>query len=89
MNETNIIDRTYGKLDEVKTFAATNPKSETLDRCFNTLERLRNNKHGVMVYDDWAPHSLFFAVVDKDMQPAGMHGEIIYHGSSVGWSVHT
>ena len=69
----------------------------TLQRCFETLERLGTKSSGAILYHDFAPMSFFF-------DAGGWCGGVIFHGptngsgpnysvhldqSFVGWSIHT
>lgn len=103
------IDHTEGKLEEIQEFALKHPKKESLDHCFKTLERIRENRNDsehlkIILYSDWAPMSLAFAIVTTDTSTCVLAGGIIYHGAvdgkkvqnftvtvneTEGWGLHT
>jgi len=88
-----IIDQTNGKLDEIKSFAATHPNGKSLTQCFEHLGRIVKNTFtdcAIWVFPDFAPMSLYFALVEATEAPyereqIKMNGGIIYHGSHDGF----
>jgi hypothetical protein len=99
-----LIDKTEGKLDEIKRFIAENPQyKESFNRCLATLERIMNNNpdYNCMLFKDWAKLSLEFIFQHKE-KPADilLRGGLIFHGNpdeslsvqltpSEGFSIHT
>ena len=83
-----VIDQTEGKLDEIKAFAKKIGKTEALGRCLAQLNKIRKNTFTncyVWLFTDFAPMSLYFAIIDSDNIPyeredIKMNGGIIFHG---------
>lgn len=80
-----LIDKTEGKLDEIKAFAETHPAKESFYRCLNSLNQkiISNPDHFgdyIELYADWAPYSLNFVHRKKGEFGSRIVGGIIYHG---------
>jgi len=78
-----LVDKTDGKLDEVKKFAKENGKLEQLE---SMLERLGNFRGRCLLFTDFAPMSFAFTVqVEKNGEWEYLfNGGLIYHGSHDG-----
>ena len=85
MHKENFVDNTNGKLDKILAFAATHPEKKSLEHCFSTLERIKEN-YGpkdveILLYADWAQMSLGFSVFNEKINRSFLSGGIIFHGS--------
>lgn len=80
-----LIDKTEGKLDEIKQFVAENPQHrESFNQCLETLERIMDNNAGYdcVLYKDFAPYSLGFTFrYREDFSNILLHGGLIFHGN--------
>lgn len=88
----HIIDKSEGKLDEIKKFAENHPAKETLYRCLHSLNQKIINNPGyfgdvVELYSDWAPYSLSFVYRKEGESGARTVGGLIYHGKVNGQGV--
>ena len=88
-----IIDQTNGKLKEVKEFAATHPKGNTLTEALCKLELMAHNRgenYAVWLFPDFAPYSLEFAIINSHLltytrEDISLNGGLIFHGSHDGY----
>jgi hypothetical protein len=54
-----ITDKSNGRLDEIKTFAKEHDLLESFNETFSRLETYTDKGYTVILYSDFAPHSLF------------------------------
>jgi hypothetical protein len=101
-----MIDQTEGALQKAKEHAKEIGMEESLQFCLDRVEQIAANRNGwLYLFNDFAPHSLYFQVVDKPEPPYEMknvlfNGGIIFHAPNVenhsvtlephhGWKIHT
>jgi hypothetical protein len=93
-----IIDKTNGKLADVKAFAATVGKLENLEGKLKYLGNYACNSGRVTrchLMNDYAPQSFYFELeVKAESAPDSeyrlmMNGGLILHSPQDGWGVHT
>lgn len=93
-----LVDRTNGRLDEIKAFAAAEGISEAFQDRLDYLDNYASARRDegietrcILGYD-WAPNSLGFTL---EMRRDGgdwkmwMVGGLIFHASDQTWGVHT
>jgi hypothetical protein len=98
-------DKTNGKLEEARAFAARVGKTEQLEQQLGYLKKMVGESEECILYPDFAPYSLYFELRRGDRRI--MNGGLIFHGAhdrggngsgptfSVclepqdGWSIHT
>lgn len=80
-----MIDRTQGRLEEIRAFAFKTKQTEQLNRTLNRLEGWEKLPNGekdpnidVVLFTDFAPYSIEFAIT-KNGKP-WLNGGMIYHG---------
>ncbi len=100
-----IIDKSNGRLNEIKTFAKENNMLENFNNAFSRFESYPNEGYTVNLYSDFAPFSMEFSVTNNRKHI--LNGGFIFHGPNngygsggaptfsvslsreVGWSIHT
>jgi hypothetical protein len=100
-----ILDKSTGRLDEIKTFAKENNMLESFAETFSRLENYYGKGYSVTLYSDFAPLSMEFSITENDKLI--LYGGFIFHGphdgygsgsyptfsvslsKEVGWSIHT
>ena len=100
-----IVDKTNGRLNEIKTFAKENNMLESFNKAFSRLENYLAKGYQVTLYSDFAPLSMEFSITNQGKHV--LNGGFIFHGphdgygsgsaptfsvsltKEVGWSIHT
>ena len=78
-----IIDKSNGRLDEIKTFAKDNNMLESFNETFPRFENYSDKGYIVTLYSDFAPMSMEFSITDNGRQI--LYGGLIFHGSHYGY----
>jgi len=78
-----IIDKTIGRLDEIKTFAKENNLLENFNNTFSRLKTYSAKGYTVNLYSDFAPHSLYFEITLNEKFI--LNGGFIFHGPHDGF----
>ena len=78
-----IIDKSDGRLDEIKTFARENNLLESFNVTFSRLENYSDKDYTVTLYNDFAPYSLYFEITMHEKFI--LNGGFIFHGSHNGY----
>lgn len=73
-----IVDKTQGKLEEIKEFAKKNNLTGKFKRAFSSFENYSKKGFIVTLFDDFAPYSLLFSVSKNKQQV--LFGGFIFHG---------
>lgn len=73
-----IIDKSNGRLDEIKTFAKENNMLERFNETFSRLETYSDKGYIVTLYSDFAPNSLYFEITMNEKLI--LNGGFIFHG---------
>lgn len=76
-----IIDKSNGRLEQIKAFAKEHDLTESLNRTFSRFERYSDCE--VKLYSDFAPLSLEF-IITRDGQFV-LNGGFIFHGPHDGF----
>ena len=82
-----LVDKTNGKLDEVKEFAAKVGKSEQLQKELDYLANYSDRETRCLLFTDFAPQSFQFTmeVKNKDGEwEYWFNGGLIFHGAHDG-----
>ena len=78
-----IIDKTNGKLAEIKAFAKEHNLMENFNETFSRLENYSVKGYDVNLYSDFAPLSLEFSITDQGQFV--FNGGFIFHGKHDGF----
>ena len=78
-----IIDKSNGRLDEIKEFANKNELTESFNNSFKSFENYSQKGYDVTLASDFAPLSLMFAIY-KDGKYIS-NGGFIFHGKHDGF----
>lgn len=78
-----IIDKSNGRLDQIKAFAKENDLVESFTQTFARLETYSDMGYQVNLYCDFAPLSLEFVI--KQEERFVLNGGFIFHGKHDGW----
>jgi len=78
-----IIDKTNGRLDEIKAFAKEHNLMESFTETFARLENYSAKGYDVSLYSDFAPLSLEFSVAFQGIFE--FNGGFIFHGKHDGF----
>lgn len=78
-----IIDKSDGRLDEIKAFAKDHDLMESFTETFARLETYSGKGYEVSLYTDFAPLSLEFVIYEEERFV--LNGGIIFHGRHDGW----
>jgi hypothetical protein len=78
-----IIDKSNGRLDQIKAFAKENDLMESFLETFARLETYSDKGYQVSLYCDFAPLSLEFVITDQDRLV--LNGGFIFHGKHDGF----
>lgn len=82
-----LVDRTNGKLDDIKAFAAETGREAQLQQKLDYLANYSQQETRCLLFHDFAPHSLFFQMQHKkdgDWEH-WFSGGLIFHGSHDGY----
>jgi len=81
-----ITDESGGRYDDIVAFAHIHPKGDGFTQCIDRLEDIVKNRPGAqcVVYNDYAPMSLYFNIKDAKGELI-INGGIIYHGTHDGF----
>jgi len=78
-----IIDKSNGRLDEIRTFATKHNLMESFNDTFSRLENYSDKGYTVTLYSDFAPHSLYFEITMNENLV--LNGGFIFHGHHDGF----
>lgn len=78
-----IIDKTNGKLAEIKAFANEHGLMESFNKTFSRLENYSVKGCDVSLFSDFAPLSLEFLITDRG--EFVLNGGFIFHGKHDGF----
>ena len=78
-----IIDKTNGRLDEIKAYAKEHDLIESFKEAFARLENYSVKGNDVNLYNDFAPLSLGFSITDQGQFV--FNGGFIFHGKHDGF----
>ena len=78
-----IIDKTNGRLDEIKAFAKEHDLMDSFIDTFQRLENYSNKGYEVSLYSDFAPLSLEFSIANQGRFE--FNGGFIFHGKHDGF----
>jgi hypothetical protein len=78
-----ILDKTNGRLDEIKAFAKEHDLMESFNDTFARLENHSAKGYEVSLYSDFAPLSLEFSITDQGRFV--LNGGFIFHGKHDGF----
>jgi hypothetical protein len=78
-----IIDKTNGRLAEIKAFAKEHDLMESFNETFSRLETYSAKGNDVSLYSDFAPLSLEFSISDQGRFV--FNGGFIFHGKHDGF----
>lgn len=78
-----IIDKSNGRLAEIKAFAKEHGLVESFNKTFSRLENYSVKGCDISLYSDFAPHSLEFSITDKGQFV--LNGGFIFHGKHDGF----
>ena len=78
-----IIDKTNGRLNEIRAFAKEHQLMESFNETFLRLENYSVKGYDVNLYSDFAPLSLEFLITDKGRFV--LNGGFIFHGKHDGY----
>ena len=78
-----IIDRTNGKLDQIKSFAKENNMLENFNDTFSSFETYSDRGYTITLYSDFAPNSLYFEITMNEKFI--LNGDFIYHSAHDGY----
>jgi len=78
-----IIDKTNGRLDEIKAYAKEHDLMESFNKTFARLENYSVKGCDVSLYSDFAPLSLEFSINDQGQFV--LNGGFIFHGKHDGF----
>ena len=94
-----ILDKTNGRLDEIKAFATEHDLMESFIDTFQRLENYSNKGYEVSLYSDFAPLSLGFSIANQGRFDGKHDGfgnggaptfsVLISTEKKTGWSIHT
>jgi hypothetical protein len=73
-----IIDKSKGRLDDIKNFARKNNLEESFDETFSLLEKYSEKGHKVVIYPGYIPLSLEFTIFYEEEMIVG--GSVVFHG---------
>lgn len=74
-----IVDKTQGKLDEIRQFADSINKRDNLENCIKNLD-YGSDKYVVEIFTDFAPKSLYFVRKCIGDERFAGNGGVIFHG---------
>jgi len=78
-----IIDKSTGRLDEIKTFAKKNNMLVSFNETFSRLETYSDKGYTVTLYSDFAPYSLYFEITLNEKFI--LNGGFIFHSPNDGF----
>ena len=78
-----IIDKSNGRLDEIKAFAKEKNLLENFKETFSRFETYTDKGCTVNLYSDFAPHSLYFEITLNEKFI--LNGGFIFHGPHDGF----
>lgn len=78
-----IIDKTNGRLNEIKAYATEHLLMESFNETFSRLENYSVKGCDVNLYSDFAPLSLEFSITDQGQFV--LNGGFIFHGKHDGY----
>jgi hypothetical protein len=78
-----IIDKSNGRLDEIKTFAKEHDLMKSFNGTYSRLENYSVKRYTVTLYSDFAPHSLYFEITLNEKFI--LNGGFIFHGAHDGY----
>ena len=78
-----IIDKSTGRLDQIRSFDKENNLLENFNHTFSRLESYADKGFEVTLYSDFALLSLEFSITDN--HKLILYGGFIYHGSHDGY----
>lgn len=78
-----LIDKTNGRLAEIKAFAKEHGLEESFNNTFSRFENYSTKGNDVTLYSDHAPLSLGFAI--KQEERFVLNGGFIFHGKHDGY----
>ena len=78
-----LIDKSNGRLDEIKTFAKENNLLENFYNTFSRLENYSAKGYQVTLYSDFASLSMEFSITEQDKLI--LYGGFIFHGPHDGY----
>jgi hypothetical protein len=78
-----IIDKSSGRLDEIRTFATAHDLLESFNNTFSRLETYSAKGYTVTLYSDFAPLSMEFSITKNDKLI--LYGGFIFHGPHDGY----
>jgi len=78
-----IIDKTNGRLAEIKAFAKEHNLEKSFIETFSRLKNYSGKGYDVTLYSDFAPLSMEFAV--KENNSLVLYGGFIFHGPHDGF----
>lgn len=78
-----IIDKTNGRLAEIKAFAKEHDLMESFNMTFSRLESYSVKGYDVNLYSDFAPLSLEFSITNQGVFV--LNGGFIFHGKHDGF----
>ena len=78
-----IIDKTNGRLAEIKAFAKEKNLLESFNETYSWLETYSDKGYTVTLYSDFAPYSLYFEITMNEKFI--LNGGFIFHGLHDGY----
>jgi hypothetical protein len=78
-----IIDKSNGRLNEIKAFTKEKNLLENFNNTFSRLENYSGKGYTVTLYSDFAPYSLYFEITLNEKFI--LNGGFIFHGSHDGF----
>ena len=78
-----IIDKSDGRLDQIRAFAKENDLMESFTETFARLETYSDKGYDVFLFSDFAPLSLEFVI--QQAERFVLNGGFIFHGTHDGW----
>ena len=78
-----MIDKSIGRLDQIRSFAKEHNLLENFNQAFSRLEFYANKDYEVTLYSDFAPLSMEFSITHEDKLI--LYGGFIFHGQHDGF----
>jgi hypothetical protein len=78
-----ILDKSTGRLDEIRTYAKEHDLLESFNNTFSRLEQYSNEGCSVTLFSDFAPLSMESSITDNDKLI--LYGGFIFHGPHDGF----